>query len=208
MLHIRCMNADFRSFIAHLNDSDSLLASLVESIGPLSWPEPRPHFESLCRAIIGQQLSTKAAQTIFSRFEEWIVAKGGFSATAVLAMEERAYTEIGISQQKKNYLKALGESWSSKPEIFEHFDSMSDHQITTQLTQIKGIGPWTAQMFLMFTLRRPDVFAPGDLGIKKAMHKLYELPMASSDSVWTDKASAWSPYRSWACLYLWKSLDL
>lgn len=183
------------------------MAELVQSMGILQWPEPRPHFESLCRAIIGQQLSTRAAQTIFARFAQWAEDSGGFKAEILLQTDESILRQLGISQQKTNYLIALSESWKDNPEVFEHMDSLSDEEVCAHLTSVKGIGPWTAQMFLMFTLMRRDVFAPGDLGIKKAMNQLYQLPMASSESVWVAQAAAWSPFRSWACLYLWRSLD-
>lgn len=210
MLHIRRMNANHTEFIAHLQRVDPILHEIVAKHGEIALPEPQDSFTALCRAIIGQQLSTRAAATIFQRFQSW--ASMEFLGVdqvpnLIQSTDDETLRSLGVSPQKLSYLRALSQAWIEGPESFAQLHEKSDEEIVRVLCGIKGIGEWTAQMFLIFTLHRPDVFAPGDLGIKKAMENLYGIPMASSLSAFTDQAKVWSPYRSLACLHLWRSLD-
>lgn len=207
MMHIRRMNEAHGAFIAHLNEHDPVLHQVAVKNGPIAMPEQRPHFEALSRAIISQQLSTKAAATIVRRTLDWASATGGFTPNTFLNAEDQKLRELGISGQKISYLRALAHAWLNDTERMDALSNLSDSEITATLTQIKGIGTWTAHMFLIFTLRRPDVFAPGDLAIKKAMERLYGLPMASSIQSYASLAEQWRPHRSLACLHLWRSLD-
>ena len=207
MMHIRRMNDAHNAFIAHLEKHDPILLNVVTQNGPIALPEQQPHFEALCRAIISQQLSTKAAATIVRRVFDWANDREGLNPSTLLNADPTSLRALGISGQKAAYLHALAEAWTSNPKSMKALDELSDAEVIKTLTDIKGIGEWTAHMFLIFTLRRPDVFAPGDLAIKKAMVRLYGLSMASSIREFDAVAEPWRPYRSLACLHLWRSLD-
>lgn len=217
MTHIRGMNDVHAEFIAHLSQTDPILCHQVRANGPLELPDADPHFRALCRAIIGQQLSTKAAHTIFTRFWNWVEMTLPMTQiseehpTALAERIVRASPEelraVGISAQKATYLMAMSQAWLKDSGTFLQLDQLSDAQVVDVLCSVKGIGEWTAQMFLIFTLKRPDVFAPGDLGIKKAIEHLYGVPMASSRQVFEAHAANWSPHRSLACLHLWRTSD-
>ena len=198
------MNDVHTQFLAHLDREDSELAALVRAQGPLEWPEPRPHFEALVRAIVGQQVSTQAAATIFNRLAALVQAD--FAPHQLLSRPKEELRSVGLSRQKVAYVHALSTAWEEAPERFERLAELTDEEVCAALTSIKGIGIWTAQMFLMFTLQRPDVFAPGDLGLKKAMANRLGLAMESPERAFAVRAERWSPYRSWASLHLWRSL--
>ena len=206
MMHIHRMNELHAAFIAHLSHEDPILLREVEQHGELPWQPQRPHFDALCRAIIGQQLSTKAAATIAGRFDAWAEGCGGLKPDVVLDAAVSELRALGLSGQKVTYIVALAEAWNTHAEL-HRLEQLEDEEVIKALTAIKGIGEWTAQMFLLFTLRRPDVFAPRDLGIKKAMERLYGLSMASSDRELVAFSERWSPYRSLACRHLWQVLD-
>ncbi len=205
-MHIHRMNELHTAFIAHLSKTDTVLLEEVRRHGELAWQTKRPHFDALCRAIIGQQLSTKAATTIAKRFEAWATDIGGLKPEVVLNASVSEMRALGLSGQKVTYIVALAEAWKTHDDL-QRLEQLEDEEVIQALTAIKGIGDWTAQMFLMFTLRRPDVFAPRDLGIKKAMERLYGLSMASSDRDLVTFSERWSPYRSLACRHLWQVLD-
>jgi DNA-3-methyladenine glycosylase II len=206
MMHIHRMNELHAAFIAHLSHSDPILLQEVNRHGELPWPPERPHFNALCRAIIGQQLSTKAAATIAQRFEAWAKGAGGLKPDLLLDVAANELRSLGLSGQKATYIIALAEAWQNDANL-HRLEQLEDMEVVQALTAVKGIGEWTAQMFLLFTLRRPDVFAPRDLGIKKAMERLYGLSMASSDRDLVAFSERWSPFRSLACRHLWKVLD-
>ena len=205
-MHIHRMNELHAAFIAHLSHADPALLKEVNHHGELPWQPERPHFDALCRTIIGQQLSTKAAATIARRFEVWAEGCGGLEPDVVLDAAVSELRVLGLSGQKVTYIIALAEAWNNQAEL-HNLEQLEDEEVIKALTAIKGVGEWTAQMFLLFTLRRPDVFAPRDLGIKKAMERLYGLSMASSDRELVAFSERWSPYRSLACRHLWQVLD-
>ena len=205
-MHIHRMNEHHAAFIAHLSHADPILLQEVNRHGELPWPPELSHFDALCRAIIGQQLSTKAAATIAKRFEAWANEAGGLVPDLILDTATNELRSLGLSGQKATYIAASAEAWKNDASL-HRLEQLEDSEVVRALTAIKGIGEWTAQMFLLFTLRRPDVFAPRDLGIKKAMERLYGLSMASSDCDLVAFSERWSPYRSLACRHLWKVLD-
>lgn len=207
MMHIHRMNELHEAFIAHLNLHDPILAQIAKKQGPISLDKPTSHFHALCRAIVGQQLSTKAAATIYERLNNWAIQQNGLTPELILKIDLNQLRQLGLSQQKSTYLTALSHAWIEHEAEFAHLDSMDNDAILNALCSIKGIGSWTAQMFLIFTLHRSDVFAPNDLGIKKAMEKIYDFAMASNEKSREKFALKWSPYRSLACLHLWKSLE-
>lgn len=200
------MNDEHQAFVAHLIQADRTLLQLVEKHGPLAWPNPRPPFEALLRAIVGQQVSTQAATTIFGRFEG-LLQGASWTPELLLSWEIERLRGVGLSSQKVRYVRAVAEAWMEHPDTYSKLDEFDDAKVVSALVDITGVGVWTAQMHLMFTLRRPDVFAPGDLGLKKAMANLYGLAMDSSEKSFSDKAQAWSPFRSLASLHLWRSLE-
>jgi DNA-3-methyladenine glycosylase II len=192
------------TFVTHFKKTDPLVAGLISAHGEYQIPQRGDFFDALIRSILGQQVSTKAAQAVYnkllSRYNQ-ILDPGILR----LATQEEL-REVGISRQKYSYIVDLSEHFIEKQHIFESLDSASDQEVIESLTQIKGIGVWTAQMFLMFTLGRLDVFPIDDLGIRHAMYKLYDLPKDSPRKLLIQKSEPWTPYRSVACWHLWKSL--
>jgi DNA-3-methyladenine glycosylase II len=161
-------------------------------------------FHALLRAIVSQQLSTKAAATIAARFEGLY---GGPPIPAqVIATSDEQLRAVGFSAQKIGYVRDLCRRIEDGGLPLASLDAMSDDEVVEALTQVKGIGRWTAEMFLMFRLHRPDVLPVGDLGIVKAVQKAYGLRKVPTPERLTRIGEAWRPYRSIACWYLWASL--
>lgn len=203
------MNAPHEEIVAHVEYSSPLLAEWMIAHGPMSFPSAKPPFEALCRAIVGQQLSTRAAETVWQRFKDaFLDITPAEAPQIILQASEEALRQPGLSRSKAIAVRSLAEAFETEPDRY-HFaadDSRTDADISKDLMRIKGIGPWTAQMFLMFTLQRPDVFAEGDLGIQKAMGRLSGVDRLSPEECLTMSAP-WSPHRSIICLHLWRSLN-
>lgn len=180
---------------------DPVLGVIITQQGTLPSRSSSDYFEALSRAIIGQQISVKAAAKIFGRFQD---ATRLDPLTASLLTDEQIKT-IGLSGQKSRYIRDLAVHFVDDSAVFNHLDSLTDDEVIAELTRIKGIGVWTAQMFLIFTLHRPDIFAPDDRGLQLAIEKLYDRTFTRAEL--EAFAERWSPYRSTACLYLWRSLD-
>lgn len=195
---------DHQAFLAHFKNADPAIAGLLKQFGEYDIPERSDYYEALLRSIMGQQVSVKAAQAVFdklcARYNN--VLDPGILRDA----SQEELREVGISRQKASYINDLSDKFLSDPEKFEKLHKLSDEEVIESLTSIKGIGVWTAQMFLMFTLRRLDVFPVLDLGIRNAMIKLYEWDKETKHEKYTSYAERWAPYRSVACWYLWKSL--
>jgi DNA-3-methyladenine glycosylase II len=186
---------------------DPILRELMRVHGPcrLAARQHADPFKALTRAIVGQQLSAKAAATIFSRFEALFDA---FPTPAqVLAVPEDRLRGVGLSSQKLGYLRDLCRRIVEGELPLDVLDRMDDEAVIDNLTQVKGIGRWTAEMFLIFRLQRPDVLPVGDLGIVRAVQRAYKLRKAPSPDRLTRIGEAWRPYRSVACWYLWASLN-
>lgn len=188
---------------------DPVLAGIIRSHGPCALGETRDrfdHFAMLVRAIVFQQLSTKAATTIHSRLIG-AMPGGRVSPESLASLTDEQYRAVGISRQKAMYLRDLGEKVTSAVLPLEALDTMSDEEVITALTQVKGIGRWTAEMFLIFRLQRPDVLPVGDLGIVNAIQKAYGFRKKPTPARMLEIGEAWRPYRSVASWYLWRSLD-
>ena len=186
---------------------DPVLRDLMRAHGPcgLAARQHNDPFKALIRAIVGQQLSTKAAATIFSRFEGLFDA---FPAPSqVLGVPDERLRAVGLSSQKLGYLRDLCTRIQEGRLPLDVLDRMDDEAVIEALTQVKGVGRWTAEMFLIFRLQRPDVLPVGDLGIVKAVQRAYKLRKAPSPDRLTRIGEAWRPYRSVACWYLWASLN-
>ena len=186
---------------------DPVLRDLMRVHGPcgLAARQHTNPFKALARAIVGQQLSAKAAATIFSRFEALYDA---FPTPAqVLATPDERLRGVGLSSQKLGYVRDLCRRIEEGQLPLDVLERMEDEAIIEALTQVKGVGRWTAEMFLIFRLQRPDVLPVGDLGIVKAVQRAYKLRKAPSPDRLTRIGEAWRPYRSVACWYLWASLN-
>ena len=193
---------DYTPAVLFLIEKDSRLGAVIQANGHLDLRPRRSEFESLVRSIIGQQISVKAASSIYERFE----AVTELKPAAVAILDEEQIKEIGLSRSKAGYLADLAKHFVSDPAVFNHLNKLSDEDVIEELTKVKGIGVWTAQMFLMFTLRRPDVFAPADRGLQVAIQNIFGIADSLKPVEYEKIAQTWAPYRSTASLHLWHSL--
>jgi DNA-3-methyladenine glycosylase II len=199
-----------RKAIIHLKKTDPILRAIIERVGPYRMEFREPTFETLVRSIVYQQLSGKVASVIFRRLLE-AAAKTGVASEltpqAILKLKPAKMREIGLSKQKTAYIRDLAERTHAGALVFDKLPALSDDQVIEQLTAVKGIGVWTAHMFLIFALRRADVLPIGDLGVRTAIRKAYELAELPKPAEIETLASAWRPYCSVAAWYLWRSLE-
>ncbi len=195
-----------RKAINHLKKSDPVLAAIIEKIGPCRMQFAEPTFHHLAESILYQQLNGKAAATIFNRFTE--AAGNPLTPAGILKLTDAQMRAVGLSKQKTGYLRDLSEKTKAGLLEFERMAELSEEDVIAHLTQVKGIGVWTAHMFLMFTLKRPDILPTGDYGIQAAIKKHYKKRKWPKPPVMEKIAKPWAPYRSIACWYLWKSLDV
>jgi len=194
-----------RKAINHLKKSDAILSAIIEKVGPCKIEYGDPTFPSLAEAIVYQQLNGKAAVTIFNRFAD--LAGRPLTPQGILKLTEQQMRSAGLSKQKLSYIRSLAELTQSGELDFTRLPDMPDDEVIAHLTEVKGVGTWTAQMFLMFSLRRPDVLPTGDFGIQTAIRKHYRKRKMPKPAEMEKIAKPWVPYRSVACWYLWKSLD-
>jgi len=184
-----------------------LIDAVIEKAGPKRYaPSPyASHFEALARSIVYQQLSGKAAATIYGRVVE---ALGGEVAPErLLAVSDDALQAAGLSRPKIRYTRALARAVADRAIDLDAVESASDDEVIEALTRVQGVGVWTAQMFLMFRLRRPDVLPTGDLGIQKGLQLAHGLRNVAAPGYVKRAGARWTPHRSLACLYLWAALD-
>ncbi|MGD0988238.1 MAG: DNA-3-methyladenine glycosylase 2 family protein [Candidatus Sulfotelmatobacter sp.] len=217
-----------RKALLHLRKSDPVLRALIRRIGPCRMQHRPPEFSSLARAIVYQQLNGNAAGTIFKRFTD--LAGEPLTPQGILKLTDEQMRGVGLSKQKSSYLKDLAEKTASGLLDFSRLANLPDTEVIEHLTQVKGIGVWTAQMFLMFSLKRENILPTGDFAVRMAMYKHYldvqrakaakgKKPTAAKKGSKKVKiklptpeqmekiAKRWEPYRSLACWYLWHSLD-
>jgi DNA-3-methyladenine glycosylase II len=195
-----------RKAILHLKKSDPVLAEIIERIGPCRIQYGEPTFHSLAEAIVYQQLNGKAAETIFKRFAD--LAGMPLTPEGILKLTDEQMRAVGLSKQKSSYLKDMAERAMRRELDFSRLHDMSDAEVIEHLTQVKGVGVWTAQMFLMFTLKRPNVLPVGDYGVQNAIRRHYRKRKLPKPAQMEKIAKSWEPYRSVACWYLWKSMDV
>jgi len=186
---------------------DPVLATAIKKIGPCRMAERqrKDHLSALVGAIVSQQLSTKAAATIYGRFVALFDGQG-FDAAAIAAQNDAALRGVGLSGQKVGYLRDLSVRIVEGRLQLDALDSLPDEEVIARLTAVKGFGRWTAEMFLMFRLHRPDVLPVGDLGIVNAIQRLYRLRKRPDPKRIQKLGEAWKPYRSVASWYLWQTL--
>lgn len=197
-----------RRAVRHLKTCDPVMAGIVARVGPCRFAprEGGSHFTVLTSAIIYQQVSGAAAATIQRRLHEVFGGRPP-EPGELLASDDDALRGAGLSRQKISYLRDLSKHAANGSLPFETIDSMSDDEVIDALTQVKGIGRWTAQMFLIFRLGRPDVLPELDLGIRNAVQKAYRLRKPPDAKRLHNIGAAWAPYRTIASWYLWRSLD-
>lgn len=197
-----------RAAVRHLKRSDPVLAGVVARCGRQRFElrKDGTHFDAIARAIVSQQLSVKAASTIHGRFSE-LYESAGSRPESVARIPETRLRESGLSWQKISYIKDLARLVASGELALDQVDGMSDEELIVRLVSVKGVGTWTAQMFLMFRLGRPDVLPTLDLGIQKAIQRAYGLRKLPSARRMEKIGGPWAPYRTIACWYLWRSLD-
>ncbi|HWF06146.1 MAG TPA: DNA-3-methyladenine glycosylase [Candidatus Angelobacter sp.] len=191
--------------VDHLSKSDAILAAIIARVGPCKMTYREPSFEMLARAIVFQQLSTKAATTIYGRLEE--AAGGALTPESIQNLSVGEMRRAGLSRQKLGYIRDLAEHALSGKVNFALLPSMSDEEVIESLTDIKGVGVWTAHMFLMFSLRRPNILPVGDLGVRMAIQKAYKKRKMPTPKQIEQIAKSWHPYCSYAAWYLWRSLE-
>jgi DNA-3-methyladenine glycosylase II len=195
-----------RSAIKHLKKSDPVIAAIIQRVGPCAIQYREPSFETLVRSIVYQQLSGRVASVIFGRLHA-AAGEEQLTPAGIMKLRPEKMRKLGLSGQKTLYIRELAKHTKRGSIVFEDLHAAGDAAVIEHLTRVKGIGVWTAQMFLMFALRREDVLPVADLGIRSAMKKAYGLDDLPKPPEMEKIAAAWKPYSSIACWYLWRSLE-
>ncbi|MDI6900628.1 MAG: DNA-3-methyladenine glycosylase [Anaerosomatales bacterium] len=191
--------------VRHLSAADPTLGSFIERIGPLTQPLETDYFGSLAGAIVAQQLSDAAARTIWKRVEDRL---GGVTPERVLSAEDDTLRAMGLSASKTRYLRDLATRVATGSLDLAHVATLPDEDVIAELTAVSGIGRWTAEMFLIFALGRPDVLAVDDGALRATVGWLYGLDGGADRDAVARIGKAWRPYRTAASLYLWRGLAL
>jgi len=194
-----------RSALKHLK-KDPVMAKIIARTGPFAMTYREPSFETLVRSIVYQQLSGKVASVIFARLHA-AAGEEILSPEGIMKLRPERMRKAGLSAQKTLYIRELAKHTRKGSVVFEALPDMEDPAVVEHLTKVKGVGVWTAQMFLMFALRREDVLPVADLGIRAAMKRAYGLEDLPKPTEMEAIAAGWKPYTSVACWYLWRSLE-
>ena len=197
-----------RSARLHLSKTDPIMARIVAEVGTLGIIPRIERFQALVRAIIFQQLAGAAANAIYNRFVGLFPGPGFPSPEQVLAKSNAELRSVGLSEKKALYIKDLATHVRDGKLNFHRFHRMQDEEIVADLTRVKGIGKWTAEIFMMFNLGRPDVMPADDLGVQNAVKLYYRMRQRPNRKRLLKLAERWRPYRSAAAWYLWRSLDI
>lgn len=188
-----------------------MLRQLIDELGPITDPRrgrtETEHYGALVRTIVGQQLSTKAARAIYGRLLDHFGGQPPTPEQVLAADPDVMRADAGLSRAKVGFLRSLAEHVLDGSLELDRLDVLGDEEVTAELIAVKGLGAWSADMFLMFHLGRPDVLAVGDLGIRRAVMLRYGLPAMPAPAEVERLGEPWRPYRTLACLYLWRSLD-
>jgi DNA-3-methyladenine glycosylase II len=195
-----------RKAILHLKKADPVMRAIIDRVGAYKIQHREPSFETLVRSIVYQQLSGKVASVILGRLIA-LLPEGKVTPAAILKLTPVRMRKAGLSKQKTAYIRDLARKTNKGHVKFEALKELADQEVIEHLTQVKGIGVWTAHMFLIFALRRLDVLATGDLGVRIAIRKAYQLEELPLPKQVEELAAAWRPYSSVAVWYLWRSLD-
>ena len=197
---------------AWLRERDPVLGRIIDELGAERLGDPRAgrpndHYGALVRSIVGQQLSTKAARAIYARLVARFDGRTPTPAEVLADDPEELRAAAGLSRAKVSFLRSLAEHVLDGRLELEKLDMLSDEEVTAELVAVRGIGPWSADMFLMFHLQRPDILPVGDLGIRRAFMALYGLAELPDAATMVALAEPWRPHRTLACRFLWRSLD-
>jgi DNA-3-methyladenine glycosylase II len=195
------------SALQHLKKADPILAAIIQQVGPFTIEYREPSFETLVRSIVYQQLSGKVASVIFARLHA-AAGEQVLTPAGIMKLRPERMRRAGLSAQKTLYIRELAKHTRRGTIVFENLPNTDDAAVIEHLTQVKGIGVWTAQMFLMFALRRTDVLPVSDLGIRSAMKRAYGLDDLPKPAEMERIAACWKPWSSVACWYLWRSLSV
>ena len=199
------MNID--EAIKFLQQVDPTMAKLIIKFDPPTLKPNQNYFKSLVRSIIYQQLSSVSASAIYNRFKNLFEEDFFLNTDNILKIHSRELQKVGLSKQKIIYLKELSKQWHVIQKKFSNISMMSNHEISKTLLKVKGIGQWTVDMFLIFTLAREDVFPSGDLAIKKGFATIRNMGTLPTEKFMKDESKIWKPFRTVASLYLWKITD-
>ena len=195
-----------RKAIRHLQAADPVMGGIIERVGGYRIRFREPGFETLVKSIVYQQLSGRVAQVIFERLAG-AVSGGVLTPHSVLALRPAKMRAVGLSKQKTAYIRDLARLTRSGAVAFEELPGLPDQEVIERLTQVKGVGVWTAHMFLIFALRRTNVLPSGDLGIRAAIRKAYGLEELPKPAEIEALGLRWHPYCTVAAWYLWRSLE-
>jgi DNA-3-methyladenine glycosylase II len=204
---------DSANAVKHLRRADPVLRALIDELGQDGLGDPRrgrpptDHYGALVRSIVGQQLSTKAARAIYGRLTEYFGGHTPSPQEVLAADPDEMRAAAGLSRAKVSFLRSLAEHVLEGSLELERLDDLPDDEVIAELVAVKGLGTWTAHMFLMFHLGRPDVLAVGDLGIRRAVMIRYGLEALPTPAELETLGEPWRPHRTLACLFLWRSLD-
>jgi DNA-3-methyladenine glycosylase II len=199
---------------AHLRAADPVLGAMIERLDAVALPDrsdrpaPGELYASLVRTIVGQQLSTRAARAIWQRLIDHYDGRPPTPEQVLASDPEELRAAAGLSRSKTTYLRSLAEHVLDGSLELERLAQLDDDAVIAELVAVKGIGEWSAHMFLMFQLGRPDVLAPGDLGIRRGVQITYGLAEMPTPKEVIAMAEPWRPYRTAACMYLWRSIDM
>lgn len=190
--------------LQHFQKIDPILAAVAEKLGPveLQWRTAKDYFGALCKEIVSQQLSDRVAEVLYTRLKKICGRK--ITAKTISRLTDQQLRDTGMSWSKVKFIKNLAEAVTSKAIDLEKLTRLKDELVVAELTKLPGIGPWTAEMFLMFSLGREDVFSHGDLGLRRAIQQLYGFTTEPTRQQLEAITTKWSPYRTYACLVLWK----
>jgi DNA-3-methyladenine glycosylase II len=195
------------AFQHHFRRHDPTLHAVIRRAGPFTLRPQRDRFQMLVRSIVSQQISTSAARTIYGRLET-AAGPRGIKPDSLASLDAEQLRTVGLSRQKASYISDLAQKVSSNEVRLSRFGHMDDEDVIAELVQVKGIGRWTAQMFLIFALGRQDVFPIDDLGVRTAIDKLYGFTGKQSKDEYLEIGRRWSPHATVGSWYCWRFLDL
>lgn len=196
-----------KKVLVHFQSVDPILFAICKQSKPITLQKSQDYFSDLVEAIICQQLSDKAGVTIFGRFQKLFPNKK-ITPEQVLSLTDLVIRNVGPSWSKVRFMKNLAQAVMDGNLNLGALDTHTDEEVIKELTKVKGIGPWTAEMFLMFSLGREDIFSHGDLGLRRAIQKLYHFKKEPTRKQIEKISRTWSPYRTYACRILWRSLEI
>jgi len=199
------LNKQLQTAIKHLSERDETMASIIGQVGSCGITRRKNYYKALVHSIMAQQISVKASQSIAKKFYQLIEQK--LEPRNMLNYSIEELRTVGLSIQKATYIRDLSEKFALNENIYNHLGQHSDQEVIVKLTEVKGIGIWTAQMFLIFSLGRLDVLPLDDVGFQNAFQKYYKLKKRPSPKYLERMSKKWSPYRSVAVWYLWEAFD-